>query len=175
MLNRLAEVLRVLRLESQGIADCAERLEAGPAAEQMDKALELLCAALASGHKIVVTGVGKSGKVAQKIVATLCSTGSHATYLHPTEGLHGDLGVVQPGDAVLALSQTGNTDELLQLVPSLKRLRVAVIAITATRRRLSDGTSCSSSSVLPVWLSARTASPGWTTPRSPCRPSVGWR
>jgi arabinose-5-phosphate isomerase len=85
--------------------------------------------ALDRGGKIVVTGVGKSGKVAQKIASTLCSTGSLAVFLHPTEGLHGDLGLISPKDAVLALSYTGNTDELVKLMPSLKALQVPVVGL----------------------------------------------
>ena len=79
--------------------------------------------------KIVVTGVGKSGKVAQKTAATFSSTGSLAVFLHPTEGLHGDLGIVRPEDTVIALSQTGNTDELLRLIPSLKKMAVPIIGM----------------------------------------------
>jgi arabinose-5-phosphate isomerase len=73
--------------------------------------------------------VGKSGKVAQKIAATLCSTGSLAVYIHPTEGLHGDLGLIQPFDVVLALSNTGNTDEVVRLLPSLKNLGVKIVGM----------------------------------------------
>ena len=123
------EIIRVLRLEGKAILDCAERMkEKGPAA-QLQKAIACFKRSLDQGGKIVVTGVGKSGKVGQKIAATLCSTGSLAVYLHPTEGLHGDIGVVCSNDSVLALSNTGNTDELLRLFPSLKRLGVSVIGI----------------------------------------------
>ncbi|MGZ3707823.1 MAG: KpsF/GutQ family sugar-phosphate isomerase, partial [Bdellovibrionota bacterium] len=83
--------------------------------------------------KIVVTGVGKSGKVGQKIAATLSSTGSFAVFLHPTEGLHGDLGLVSSRDVIVAISYTGNTEELVRLLPSLKSLRVPIIAISGNR------------------------------------------
>ncbi len=126
----LSEAQRVLRLEADAILACSEKLRPGTSAGiAFEKAVGLLDASLSQGGKIIVTGLGKSGKVAQKIAATLCSTGSFAVYLHPTEGLHGDLGVVASHDVLLALSQTGNTDELLQLLPSLKRLKVPVIAI----------------------------------------------
>lgn len=125
----LREAARVLRLEGQAILDCADRFSREPAAGQLKSAIEILRNALDRGGKIVVTGVGKSGKVAQKIAATLSSTGSFAVYLHPTEGLHGDLGLVSQNDAVLALSFTGNTEELVRLLPSLKALKVKVIGL----------------------------------------------
>ncbi len=124
-----AEVLRVLQLEAEGIQACADRLRSGATAPAFEKAVHLLADALGSGGKLVVTGLGKSGKVAQKIAATFCSTGSLAVFLHPTEGLHGDLGVVDPKDCVLAFSQTGNTDEVLRLVPTLRRLGVKLIGV----------------------------------------------
>ena len=114
------EVRRVLACEAKALDDCARRLSQPEAAEPIRQALERMGAALARNGKIIVTGVGKSGKVAQKIVATFCSTGSLAVFLHPTEGLHGDLGLVRPEDIVLALSYTGNTEELVRLLPSLR-------------------------------------------------------
>jgi arabinose-5-phosphate isomerase len=116
-------------MEATAISDCAERMTREPAASQFKKAIELFQRSLEQGGKIVVTGVGKSGKIGQKIAATLSSTGSLAIFLHPTEGLHGDLGVVTPRDAVLALSYTGNTEELIRLLPSLKSLRVPLIGL----------------------------------------------
>lgn len=127
----VAEFKRVLRMEGQAILDCLERFERGSqnSQESIKKAVDHFDAALNRGGKIVVTGLGKSGKIGQKIAATLCSTGSLAVFLHPTEGLHGDLGLISPKDAVLALSYTGNTDELVRLMPSIKSLRVPVIGI----------------------------------------------
>jgi arabinose-5-phosphate isomerase len=128
--DSLTEVRRVLALEGRAILDCEARLtEGSPAARNLVQAIELLQSSLSQGGKIVVTGVGKSGKVARKIAATLSSTGSLAIYLHPTEGLHGDLGIVSPKDAVLALSYTGNTEELARLLPSLVSLRVRIVAL----------------------------------------------
>jgi arabinose-5-phosphate isomerase len=128
-LDAIAEVKRVLILEGEAILKSAEKLKDPAVAANVQKALQLMENALTQGGKIVVTGVGKSGKICQKIAATLCSTGSLAVYLHPTEGLHGDLGLLSPKDAVLALSYTGNTDEIVRLMPSIKSLRIPVIGI----------------------------------------------
>lgn len=121
----LPEMTRILRLEGQAILDCAQRLQSG----QMEKALGFFKKSLDQGGKIVVTGIGKSGKIAQKIAATLCSTGSLAVYLHPTEGLHGDLGLIQSKDTVLILSYTGNTEEVMRLLPFLKTLGVQIVGL----------------------------------------------
>jgi len=128
-MNVTLEVMRTLRLEGQAILDCAERLKRPEHSEKMEKALTYFLNALEKGGKIVVTGVGKSGKVGQKIAATLCSTGSLAVFVHPTEGLHGDLGVVQSKDAVLALSYTGNTEEVVRLLPSLKKMSIPIVGL----------------------------------------------
>jgi arabinose-5-phosphate isomerase len=125
----ISEVTRVLNLEGQAMLRCAERLQGDGPKRAMTLALELLRDSLSQGGKIVVTGIGKSGKIGQKIAATLCSTGSLAVYLHPTEGLHGDLGLVSPSDVVLALSYTGNTEEVVRLLPALRSMRVKVISI----------------------------------------------
>lgn len=82
------------------------------------------------GGKLVLTGVGKSGHISQKIAATLASTGSRAVFMHPVEAMHGDLGVVSPQDTVLAVSYSGETDELLAVLPAVKRMGVDIIAIT---------------------------------------------
>ncbi len=82
------------------------------------------------GGKLVLTGVGKSGHISQKIAATLASTGSRAVFMHPVEAMHGDLGVVSPQDTVLAVSYSGETDELLAVLPAVRRMGVDIIAIT---------------------------------------------
>jgi arabinose-5-phosphate isomerase len=123
------EIVRVLKIETQALARCAERFDQPIQRENLSTVLKLMKEKLESGGKIVVSGVGKSGKIGQKIAATLCSTGSLSVFLHPTEGLHGDLGMVQNQDVILALSNTGNTDELVQLLPSLKKAGVKIIAI----------------------------------------------
>lgn len=99
---------------------------------QFNLAVDLLQATLANGGKIIVTGVGKSFHIGQKIAATFTSTGAPANVLHPSEAMHGDLGLVQAGDAVLALSYSGESDELVNLLPMLKRAGARVIALTGT-------------------------------------------
>src|SRR5438034_11418215 len=82
------------------------------------------------GGRVVVTGMGKSGIVARKIAATLNSTGTPALFLHPAEAVHGDLGMVVRGDVVIALSASGETEEILRLLATIKRLEVALISFT---------------------------------------------
>ncbi len=116
----------VVRIEADALRALADRL-AGPMLPDFERAVELLygCAG-----RIVVTGMGKSGLIARKIAATLTSTGSPALFLHPAEALHGDLGMVVRGDLVLALSASGETDEILQLLATVKRLGVPLITMT---------------------------------------------
>lgn len=125
-------------MEADAIRAAMTRLsEAGSFdATQFEKAVKLLNEALDRGGKIVVTGVGKSGKIAQKIAATLSSTGSQSTFLHPTEGLHGDLGFIQSKDVILALSHTGNTEELLRILPAFKAMKTPILALTGNRKSL---------------------------------------
>ena len=116
----------VVRIEAEALRALADRL-AGPMAGDFERAVELLyCCA----GRIVVTGMGKSGLIARKIAATLTSTGSPALFLHPAEALHGDLGMVVRGDVVVALSASGETDEILQLLATVKRLGVPLITMT---------------------------------------------
>ena len=116
----------VVRIEADALRALADRL-AGPMASDFERAVELLygCAG-----RVVVTGMGKSGLIARKIAATLTSTGSPALFLHPAEALHGDLGMVVRGDIVLALSASGETSEILQLLATVKRLGVPLITLT---------------------------------------------
>lgn len=123
------EVRRVLSCESRALLDCEARLGLAEPGRAIGQALERMSDSLERGGKIVVTGVGKSGKVAQKIAATFCSTGSLAVFLHPTEGLHGDLGLIRSDDILLALSYTGNTEELVRLLPSIRARGVPVVGI----------------------------------------------
>ncbi|HEX9010779.1 MAG TPA: KpsF/GutQ family sugar-phosphate isomerase [Holophagaceae bacterium] len=96
------------------------------------KAVDSWCAmVLDRGGRVVLTGMGKSGLVAQKVAATLASTGCPSLYLHPAEALHGDLGMVTGGDSVLALSNSGESEEVVRLLPSLVRMGVPLAAITA--------------------------------------------
>jgi arabinose-5-phosphate isomerase len=113
---------RVVELESAALAAAAARLEDGFAG-----AVRLLAGA--SG-RVIVSGIGKSGLIARKIAATLTSTGTAATYLHPVDSLHGDLGLVGPNDVAIVLSKSGESEELFGLIGSLQRLGVPIIAIT---------------------------------------------
>jgi arabinose-5-phosphate isomerase len=116
----------VVRIEAEALRALADRL-AGSMAEPFNRAVELLyCCA----GRVVVTGMGKSGLIARKIAATLTSTGSPALFLHPAEAMHGDLGMVVRGDLVLALSASGETEEILQLLATVKRLGVPLITMT---------------------------------------------
>src|SRR5579859_7864205 len=114
----------VVRIEAQALQDLADRL-AGPMAEDFNRAVELLyCCA----GRVVVTGIGKSGIIARKIAATLSSTGTPSLYMHPVEALHGDLGMLAKGDVVIALSASGETEEILRLLATLKRIGDALIS-----------------------------------------------
>jgi arabinose-5-phosphate isomerase len=130
-----------VRIEARALLELAIRLD-GSMAEAFTRAVELLLEAIARRDRIVVTGVGKSGLIARKIAATLCSTGSPAYYLHPTEAVHGDLGMLSRGDTVILLSASGETEELLRLFPLLKRLADKLIMLTgnlsSTLARASD-------------------------------------
>jgi arabinose-5-phosphate isomerase len=102
---------------------------AGPGARQGD-GFARACAMLACRGRVVVMGMGKSGHVGRKIAATLASTGTPAMFVHPAEASHGDLGMVTPGDVVLAISNSGESDELAAILPVLKRLGVPLVAMT---------------------------------------------
>jgi arabinose-5-phosphate isomerase len=116
----------VVRIEAEALRALADRI-GGSMAEAFHGAVELMfCCA----GRVVVTGMGKSGLIARKIAATLSSTGTPALYLHPVEALHGDLGMVVRGDVVLALSASGETEEILALLATIKRLSVPLIAMT---------------------------------------------
>jgi arabinose-5-phosphate isomerase len=116
----------VVRIEAEALRALADRI-AGPMAASFQRAVDLMfCCA----GRVVVTGMGKSGLIARKIAATLSSTGSPALYLHPVEALHGDLGMVVRGDVVLALSASGETEEILALLATIKRLQVPLISMT---------------------------------------------
>ncbi|KAJ1971151.1 hypothetical protein H4R35_005436 [Dimargaris xerosporica] len=129
-----AEAVRVLRATSQALLDCAQRLQEADLAgidqqHGFTRATELMHRSLQHGGKIIITGVGKSGKIGEKIVTTLLSLGTLALFLHPTEALHGDLGMVQPCDTVLAISYSGRTIEVLQLLPFIHQRGAQVIAL----------------------------------------------
>src|ERR1700722_18211544 len=116
----------VVRIEAEALRALADRI-GGPMAKDFQRAVDLM---FGCAGRVVVTGMGKSGLIARKIAATLSSTGTPALYLHPVEALHGDLGMVVRGDVVLALSASGETEEILALLATIKRLRVPLIAMT---------------------------------------------
>ncbi|MBX6332280.1 MAG: KpsF/GutQ family sugar-phosphate isomerase [Gemmatimonadaceae bacterium] len=116
---------RVIRLEREALAEVECRLD-----DAFARAVELIAT---SKGRVIVAGVGKSGLIGRKLAATLTSTGTPATFLHPVEGLHGDLGIVGPADVVILLSKSGETPELLPLVEQLRRLGVHIVAITGER------------------------------------------
>lgn len=118
----LAGGKRVLDIEARALAMLSARLD-----QRFADAVDLL---YRCEGKVVVSGMGKSGLIGQKIAATLASTGTPAFFLHPAEGIHGDLGMVARRDALIAISNSGETDEILKLVPFVKRLNVPVLALT---------------------------------------------
>ena len=123
-MKRIGE--NVVRIEAEALRALADRI-AGPMAESFQRAVDMM---FSCAGRVVVTGMGKSGLIARKIAATLSSTGTPALYLHPVEALHGDLGMVVRGDVVLALSASGETEEILALLATIKRLQVPLITMT---------------------------------------------
>jgi len=120
--NHLSDVQDLLRLESNAIAQTATRLDAA----QVERVVDLIAGCKGN---VVILGIGKSGIIGQKIAATLTSTGTAALYLHPSDALHGGLGIVQTNDVVIVLSNSGETDEIVGMLPYLKNRQVAIIAI----------------------------------------------
>src|SRR5690242_13567518 len=120
--THLSEVQNLLRIESDAIAQTATRLDAAA----VERAIDLI--ANCEG-KVVIFGVGKSGIIGQKIAATMTSAGTAAVSLHPSDALHGGLGIVQAKDVVIVLSNSGETDEIIAMLPYLKNREVAMVAI----------------------------------------------
>jgi arabinose-5-phosphate isomerase len=117
----------LVRTEAAALLALADRLE-GPMSGLFARAVDLILQCGESSGRVVVTGMGKSGIIAQKIAATLSSTGSPALFMHPAEAVHGDLGMLLPGDVVIALSASGETEEILRLLATLKRKGDALIS-----------------------------------------------
>lgn len=113
---------RVLRLEADAVAELIDSIDA-----HIDRACELM---LHCSGRVIVTGMGKSGHIGDKIAATLASTGTPSFFVHPAEASHGDLGMITPDDVVLALSNSGETNEVLAILPVLKRRGIPLISIT---------------------------------------------
>ncbi|MHB8301604.1 MAG: KpsF/GutQ family sugar-phosphate isomerase [Acidobacteriaceae bacterium] len=124
---------QLVRIEAHALLSLAERLE-GAMATDFARAVDLILACGESRGRVVVTGMGKSGIIAQKIAATLSSTGSPALFLHPAEAHHGDLGMLAKGDVVIALSASGETEEILRLLETLKRIGDALISFCCEAR-----------------------------------------
>ncbi len=118
-----------IRIEAEALHALATRLD-GPLLVPFTQAVEHLHAAVNAQRRVIVTGIGKSGLIARKIAATLRSTGTPAHFLHAAEAIHGDLGMISPGDTLLALSYSGETEDLLRLLPAFKRLSATIIAFT---------------------------------------------
>src|SRR5438128_4486507 len=111
----------VLRMEAEAVAALADRV-----GEPFVRACRLV---LECRGRVVTTGMGKAGAIARKLAATLASTGTPALFLHPAEGVHGDLGVVTAQDVVIALSYSGESDEVVRLLPTLRRIGATIIAV----------------------------------------------
>ncbi len=116
----------MVRIEAEALRALADRI-AGPMAQAFERAVDLMDACRG---RVVVTGMGKSGIIARKIAATLSSIGTPALFMHPVDAVHGDLGMVVRGDVVLALSASGETEEILRLLATIKRLQVPLISMT---------------------------------------------
>jgi arabinose-5-phosphate isomerase len=121
----IKQVVEVLKIEAHGILELAGRID-----ENFPKMLEIICR---SHGRLIISGIGKSGLVGRKIVATLNSTGTRSLFLHPAEAMHGDLGMVGPDDIFIALSNSGETDELNILVPSIRKIGCTIIAFTGNK------------------------------------------
>jgi arabinose-5-phosphate isomerase len=121
----LEEARRVIRVEAEALAALADALDG-----EFEKAVNMI---LAAKGRVVVTGMGKSGIICQKIASTMASTGTPAFFLHPAEGIHGDLGMIMRGDVVVAVSHSGETEEVLRILPVIKRLGAQLISMSGNR------------------------------------------
>ena len=117
----LDEAKKVIRIEAEALLALADSING-----EFERAVDLI---LASHGRVVVTGMGKSGLIGQKIASTMASTGTPAFFLHPAEGIHGDLGMIMKGDVVIALSNSGETEEVLRILPVIKRLGASLIVM----------------------------------------------
>lgn len=118
----LEEARRVIRTEAEALLAMAGRID-----DTFERAVQMI---LGSAGRVVVSGMGKSGLIGQKIASTLASTGTPALFLHPAEGIHGDLGMIMRGDVVIAISNSGETEELLRILPVIKRLGASLIGMS---------------------------------------------
>lgn len=118
----LEEAKKVIRIEAEALLALADAING-----EFERAVALI---LATSGRVVVTGMGKSGLIGQKIASTMASTGTPAFFLHPAEGIHGDLGMIMKGDVVIALSNSGETEEVVRILPVIRRLGASLIAMT---------------------------------------------
>ena len=128
-MSHLPQARKVFDIEIAAIKAVRAQLD-----DAFDRAVELVIAALGQRGKIVIVGIGKSGNIGQKIAATLTSTGSTSVVLNSVDALHGDLGILNDGDLVLALSYSGESEELINLLPAMKRFSVQIIAMTGNAK-----------------------------------------
>src|SRR5690349_11654291 len=135
-MSHLRRAREVFDIEIAALKAVREHLD-----EAFNRAVEMIVEAVRQRGKVVVVGVGKSGNIGRKIAATLTSTGTMSVALDSVDAAHGDLGVVSDGDVVLALSYSGETEELLNLLPALKRFSVELIAMTGATRSTLAGHS----------------------------------
>jgi arabinose-5-phosphate isomerase len=131
MPNQSSSPSDLVRVEARALEALAQRLD-GTMLELFTHTVTLLKTCADTQHRVILLGIGKSGLIARKVAATLTSTGTPAHFLHPSEALHGDIGAVSSGDIAIALSASGETEELLRLVPVLKRLDVPLISFTGS-------------------------------------------
>jgi arabinose-5-phosphate isomerase len=118
----IAEAKKVIRIEADALSALADSIDSS-----FEKAVRMI---LASKGRVIVTGMGKSGLIGQKIASTMASTGTPAFFLHPAEALHGDLGMIIRGDVVIAISNSGETEEVLRILPIVKRIGAELVAMT---------------------------------------------
>ncbi len=125
-MDKYTEILdaarKVIQIEAEAVATLAARLD-----ESFARAVEMV---LACAGRVVVTGMGKSGLICQKMAATMASTGTPTIFLHPAEGVHGDLGMLMKGDVVIAVSNSGETEEIVRILPTIKRMGLPLISMT---------------------------------------------
>jgi arabinose-5-phosphate isomerase len=123
-MTAIDEARRVIRVEADALSAMADRID-----ESFERAIDVI---VGSPGRVIVSGMGKSGLVGQKIASTMASTGTPAFFLHPAEGIHGDLGMIMKGDVVIAISNSGETEEILRILPSIKRLGAHLIAMSGS-------------------------------------------
>lgn len=141
-------VARVLDAEADGIRHVRDAL-AGPLGDEVERAVDLIAGVAGRGGRLVITGMGKSGHIGRKIAATMSSVGTPALYVHPGEASHGDLGMIVPADVVLALSNSGETEELNDIIAYCSRYTIPLLGMTS-REKSALGDAATVNLVLPA-------------------------